>query len=372
MIGLSSVASVSRARAARCRRCWRSSARDLPDGQVHADHRPEFRRASRCSCRCASARSSRARRSSSRPRTACGCAAAILRARTDEQAGVIVYCHEYLSDRWSYQPYIDHLRDLGFDIFTFDFRNHGESDREPGYYADAVDLRPRGPRPPRRRSAYLRSRPDHDPAGFGLFGVSRGGTTALIAAAGEPDVWGVDHRRGVSRRAGRWSPTSSAGPRSTCRSPFFRRLLPRWLYYVLAWRRPPVRSERRLNCRFPERRSGGGTAGPSALADDPRRARYLHRPGDRAELCSIAARPQGAVAGAGGQAQPLPRDATPRPTPTRICWTFSTDSPRAVPLPAPTPHRCRHGARPVSERLCRSLSLHGRTRPSEVAAPVAG
>ncbi len=27
--------------------------------------------------------------------------------------------------------------------------------------------------------AYLRTRPDHDPAGFGLFGVSRGGTTAL-------------------------------------------------------------------------------------------------------------------------------------------------------------------------------------------------
>ena len=39
--------------------------------------------------------------------------------------------------------------------------------------------------------AYLRARDDHDPAGFGLFGVSRGGTTALIVAAGEPDVWGV-------------------------------------------------------------------------------------------------------------------------------------------------------------------------------------
>ncbi len=46
---------------------------------------------------------------------------------------MIVYCHEYLSDRWSYHPYVDHLRDLGFDLFTFDFRNHGESDSEPGY-----------------------------------------------------------------------------------------------------------------------------------------------------------------------------------------------------------------------------------------------
>ena len=39
--------------------------------------------------------------------------------------------------------------------------------------------------------AYLRSRPDHDPAGFGLFGVSRGGSTALVVGAAERDVWGV-------------------------------------------------------------------------------------------------------------------------------------------------------------------------------------
>ncbi len=57
---------------------------------------------------------------------------------------MIVYCHEYLSDRWSYHPYVDHLRDLGFDLFTFDFRNHGESENEPGYGPDAVDDGPRG------------------------------------------------------------------------------------------------------------------------------------------------------------------------------------------------------------------------------------
>src|SRR5262249_12662581 len=52
--------------------------------------------------------------------------------KTREQAGIIVFCHEYLSDRWSYHPYLDYLRDLGFDVFTFDFRNHGESASEPG------------------------------------------------------------------------------------------------------------------------------------------------------------------------------------------------------------------------------------------------
>src|SRR5205807_9468701 len=38
-----------------------------------------------------------------------------LRARTPQRAGVFVYCHEYLSDRWSFHPYVDPLRDLGFD-----------------------------------------------------------------------------------------------------------------------------------------------------------------------------------------------------------------------------------------------------------------
>ena len=34
-----------------------------------------------------------------------------LHARTPRRKGVIVFCHEFLSDRWSYQPYVDHLRD---------------------------------------------------------------------------------------------------------------------------------------------------------------------------------------------------------------------------------------------------------------------
>ena len=111
-------------------------------------------------------------------------------ARTEQQSGLVVYCHEYLSDRWSFQPYVDHLRDLGYDLFTFDFRNHGTSDSEPAY--DPMQwTSDREVRDLRAALAYLRTRPDHDPAGFGLFGVSRGGTTALLAAAVEDDVWGV-------------------------------------------------------------------------------------------------------------------------------------------------------------------------------------
>ncbi len=38
---------------------------------------------------------------------------------------------------------------------------------------------------------YLRSRPDRDPAGVGVFGLSRGGGAALCVAADDPTIWGV-------------------------------------------------------------------------------------------------------------------------------------------------------------------------------------
>jgi pimeloyl-ACP methyl ester carboxylesterase len=171
-----------------------------------------------------------------------------LRSRTKEQVGVIVYCHEYLSDRWSFHPYIDHFRDLGFDLFTFDFRNHGTSDLDPDYAPmqwttdhEIGDLR--------AALAYLRTRDDHDRAGFGLFGVSRGGTTALIVAAAEADVWGVvtdgafPTQGTVVSYMVRWSQIFVP-------SPFLRGLLPMWLFQFLAWTGQRW-TELGLGCRFP-------------------------------------------------------------------------------------------------------------------------
>ena len=48
--------------------------------------------------------------------------------RSRERTGLLVFCHEYLSDRWGCLPYLDHLRDGGYDLFSFDFRNHGTSE----------------------------------------------------------------------------------------------------------------------------------------------------------------------------------------------------------------------------------------------------
>lgn len=165
------------------------------------------------------------------------------------RAGTLVFCHEYLSDRWSYAPYLDHLRDAGYDIFSFDFRNHGESDRHPGYsplqWATDHEVRDLS-----AALDYLRSRSDHDPAGFGLFGVSRGGGTAMIVAAQERDVWcvitdGAFPTRGtMTSYIGRWSEIY-------VQSHLLLRFVPTWVYDALGWlsRR---RSGRRLNCRFPE------------------------------------------------------------------------------------------------------------------------
>lgn len=177
-------------------------------------------------------------------------AGSYFRARTaGGRAGVMVYCHEFLSDRWSYRPYIDHLRDLGFDVFTFDFRNHGESQSEPGYepmhWASDREVRDL-----RAALAYLRTRPDRDPAGFGLFGVSRGGTTALIVTPDERDVWGII-TDGAFPTIGTMMAYIFRWAELYLPNPLVRNSIPRWLYRILA-RSGRRRSERRRGCRFPD------------------------------------------------------------------------------------------------------------------------
>ncbi len=106
------------------------------------------------------------------------------------RAGVVVFCPEFLSDRWSFLSYGQELLDEGYDLFSFDFRNHGESQSEHDYEPlpwisdrEAIDLR--------AALAHVLARPDADPAGLALFGISRGGSTALCVAADEPRVWAV-------------------------------------------------------------------------------------------------------------------------------------------------------------------------------------
>lgn len=113
-----------------------------------------------------------------------------LRTAASPRMGVVVFCHELTSDRNSAGPYIEELRRRGFDVLTFDFRNHGASDELAGYEPlpwltryELADVQ--------AAIDYACSRPDADPRGVGLMGVSRGGTAALAAAAVDDRVLAV-------------------------------------------------------------------------------------------------------------------------------------------------------------------------------------
>lgn len=170
------------------------------------------------------------------------------KARTTSRVGVLVYCHEFLSDRWSFAPYLDGLRDRGFDVFSFDFRNHGESAVDPSYapmqYAsnhEVDDLN--------GALAYLRSRADRDRAGFGLFGVSRGGGAALLAASKADDVWGV-MTDGAFPTQGTMIAYMVRWAEIYVTRAWVLKLLPRIVYTTLGGV-AQRRSQRRLNCVFP-------------------------------------------------------------------------------------------------------------------------
>jgi uncharacterized protein len=113
-----------------------------------------------------------------------------LRTSSSERLGTIIFCHEYLSNRWSCRPYCEQLRENGFDIFAFDFRNHGDSESSPGYAPmqwasnfEVIDVQ--------AALAHVRACVGGARPWIGLMGISRGGSTALLSAAIDRDVRAV-------------------------------------------------------------------------------------------------------------------------------------------------------------------------------------
>jgi uncharacterized protein len=104
-----------------------------------------------------------------------------LRTRAPRRRGVIVFGLEFGSNRWACVPYCTFLREAGFDVFTFEYRGQGDSPAQPGYeplqWVTAYEVQDF-----EAALAYLRGRPDADPRGVGLFGLSRGGCSGLVAA----------------------------------------------------------------------------------------------------------------------------------------------------------------------------------------------
>jgi uncharacterized protein len=109
----------------------------------------------------------------------CGC---YLATPARRRKGVILFGLEFGSDRWSAVTYCEKLLAAGYDVFACEPRNQGESDRDAGYEPlqwvtdrDLDDVR--------AAVKYLHARPDADPAGIGIFGISKGGGLGLLLAA---------------------------------------------------------------------------------------------------------------------------------------------------------------------------------------------
>ncbi|HNX26175.1 MAG TPA: alpha/beta hydrolase [Phycisphaerae bacterium] len=103
--------------------------------------------------------------------------------------GTIVFCHEFGSDMYSCGRYVRPLYEAGYDIFTFDFRAHGQSYHDDNYkplqwpsdkeLCDVLGA-----------CAYVENclTSEGKSAGIGLFGISRGAGSALLAAATDSNI----------------------------------------------------------------------------------------------------------------------------------------------------------------------------------------
>lgn len=103
-----------------------------------------------------------------------------------DRKGMVLFVPEFGGCRWSSQKYAGHLLEEGYDLFSFDFRNQGESDSQADYQPmqwvtnhemDDVNCVIR----------YIQSLSDA-PESIGIMGVSRGGGVAMVAAADNPYI----------------------------------------------------------------------------------------------------------------------------------------------------------------------------------------
>jgi pimeloyl-ACP methyl ester carboxylesterase len=113
-------------------------------------------------------------------------------AEPGKSAGMVVFAHEFGSDKTSCLRYCRGLLEAGYDVFTFDFRNHGASPPEARY-------RPRQWPSDRERAdmlgaiAFIGSYLEQQgrPRDIAVFGVSRGAGAAILASVGIDSVKAV-------------------------------------------------------------------------------------------------------------------------------------------------------------------------------------
>jgi pimeloyl-ACP methyl ester carboxylesterase len=102
---------------------------------------------------------------------------------------MIIFFHEYDSDMYSCVRYCRPLLEAGYDVFSFDFRGHGESSNEPGY-TPRLWASDREVNDALGAIAFVEDWLERQgrPIELGLFGMSRGAGAAIIAGANNPAI----------------------------------------------------------------------------------------------------------------------------------------------------------------------------------------
>ncbi len=171
-----------------------------------------------------------------------------LRTWAPRRRGVILFGLEFGSNRWACVPYCEVLLANGFDVFAFEPRNQGDSDKQPGYEPlqwvtnyEVEDTK--------AALTYLKKRPDADPRGVGFFGVSKGAGAGLIAAAFD-DTIRCCVTDGVFATHSTMVPYMKKWVSIYSDHYWLQHLCPAWFYGLIA-RAAVRRSRRERGCRFP-------------------------------------------------------------------------------------------------------------------------
>ena len=162
--------------------------------------------------------------------------------------GTVVFSHEFGSNKNSCLRYADFLLDTGFQIFAFDYRNHGDSDKlesyEPRHWFTEHEVSDLD-----AALDFIESRDQTQRGKIALFGISRGAATSLYVGSRRSSVFAVlsdsafSTYRTLVDYERKWISIFA-------KRRFFYRRLPGFVYSVLA-RTALLVSRLRLGTRFP-------------------------------------------------------------------------------------------------------------------------
>jgi pimeloyl-ACP methyl ester carboxylesterase len=175
--------------------------------------------------------------------------------RTKPRKGLILFCHEFASDMYSCARYCRPLLESGYDLFTFDFRGHGESSSDDDYHPRQW-VSDRDINDAMGAIAFVEDYLESQnlPVEIGLFGISRGAGAAILSSMRNPAIKAVvtdglfSTDRTMEDLMRRWA-SIFAKVRFVYENhpPVFWRFL-RWLLFIFV--------HRKFKCRYPSVRKG--------------------------------------------------------------------------------------------------------------------